>query len=792
MPLRVDLSILNQKGTPAFFSDIFANRPAAGFAGRVFISTDTGAIYEDTGSTWTLIADAGAGTTGTLQQVTTNGNTTTQGVNITAGGLSANTVNVNGDGAFTGGALSIKQYAAAPANVTGYNSISSQTSGHYFSASQGGSFKNFLFDPSSLTDVTLRSYTMPNASGTLAISSAALTNGSVVFAGTGGVLSESNATFFWDNTNKRLGIGNAAPGAPLDVHGTGTAAQFNGTGTNNAYLIFQNAGASKWRVGNLYNSGANSFEFVDAARSTNVMSLRSTGTYQEVYVNGYNTISNIASFSSSGNYAINPSLTLSIPSTTTFNSGASWSGMATSLLNTWGANNTIDQGAVMSGFIGVNRQSFSTTGLSITLNQGSNGIRAICGMQVLNQTGGTNAGTISHGASLLVQGVYPSGSANVTYTNYYGLLLNQLDEFGTVTFTNRWGIYQGGASDKNYFNGNILVKSTTDNGNALQVTGNSNITGNLGIGTTSPSTTLQVKVGTNNNIGFYTKTVNSTVMSDIETVNDAGSANTPLSINASALYLLTQNNIVQYISSSGNVLINTTTDSGYKLNVNGTATISSSLQVGSANYVESPISLNAAGVNSNGQTDIMQHITNTKYSSASGSGENNIAFGWSNHWAASFGAYKQGVNLTGFRFYGEQGYNTPVKILDITAYGLINSLPTYNNTSGSAANLGISATGEIFRSTSSLKYKTNVQDYTKGLKEVLKLRPVTYNGKNQIDNGKTFAGLIAEEVHELGLTEFVQYAEDGSPDALAYQNMVSILVKAIQELNEKLQRNNIN
>jgi len=96
MSLRVNFNILNQKGTPAFYSDTFANRPAAGFAGRVFISTNTGEIYEDTGSTWTLIADAGAGTTGTLQQVTTNGNTTTQGITITAGGLSSNTVSVIG------------------------------------------------------------------------------------------------------------------------------------------------------------------------------------------------------------------------------------------------------------------------------------------------------------------------------------------------------------------------------------------------------------------------------------------------------------------------------------------------------------------------------------------------------------------------------------------------------------------------------------------------------------------------------------------------------------------------
>lgn len=143
MSLRVHYEILNQKGTPAFYSDIFANRPTFGFAGRVFISTDTGEIFEDTGTAWTLIADAGAGTTGTLQQVTTNGKTTNQGIIITAG---------------------------------------------------------------------------------------------------------------------NLGIGTATAGAPLDVHGTGTIAQFNGTGTNNAYVFFQNAGTSKWRLGNNYNAAANSFD----------------------------------------------------------------------------------------------------------------------------------------------------------------------------------------------------------------------------------------------------------------------------------------------------------------------------------------------------------------------------------------------------------------------------------------------------------------------------------------------------------------------------------------------------
>jgi len=55
--------ILNQRGTPMFFSDTFANRPAAGIVGRIFISTDTNEIYRDTGSGWNILG-GGSGTIG--------------------------------------------------------------------------------------------------------------------------------------------------------------------------------------------------------------------------------------------------------------------------------------------------------------------------------------------------------------------------------------------------------------------------------------------------------------------------------------------------------------------------------------------------------------------------------------------------------------------------------------------------------------------------------------------------------------------------------------------------------
>jgi len=117
--------------------------------------------------------------------------------------------------------------------------------------------------------------------------------------------------------------------------------------------------------------------------------------------------------------------------------------------------------------------------------------------------------------------------------------------------------------------------------------------------------------------------------------------------------------------------------------------------------------------------------------------------------------------------------------------GYIYSPPTYALTTASAANMHISSAGGLlFRSTSSARYKNTITDATHGLTELLTLRPVTYKGNN--DGDTVFGGLIAEEVHDAGLTEFVQYNEEDQPDALAYGNMVSLCIKAIQELKEEL------
>jgi hypothetical protein len=143
-------------------------------------------------------------------------------------------------------------------------------------------------------------------------------------------------------------------------------------------------------------------------------------------------------------------------------------------------------------------------------------------------------------------------------------------------------------------------------------------------------------------------------------------------------------------------------------------------------------------------------------------------------------------NLT----YSGDDFSTHSKLLEIAYNGYISTgtlaASPYNATTAAAANLFVYTDGGLYRSTSSLKYKTNVENLTHGLDKVLQLRAVTYEGKGQTDSNQRYGGLIAEEVHDAGLTEFVQYAADGTPDALAYANMVALAFKAIQELNSKV------
>jgi hypothetical protein len=110
----------------------------------------------------------------------------------------------------------------------------------------------------------------------------------------------------------------------------------------------------------------------------------------------------------------------------------------------------------------------------------------------------------------------------------------------------------------------------------------------------------------------------------------------------------------------------------------------------------------------------------------------------------------------------------------------------YSSTTASAANLFVDSDGDLLRSTSSIKYKSDVEDYAKGLNEVMKLRPVTYKSINS-NNDKIYAGFIAEELADLKLTELYENNDNGEPDAISYAYMVTLLTKAIQQQQSQIE-----
>ena len=134
---------------------------------------------------------------------------------------------------------------------------------------------------------------------------------------------------------------------------------------------------------------------------------------------------------------------------------------------------------------------------------------------------------------------------------------------------------------------------------------------------------------------------------------------------------------------------------------------------------------------------------------------------------------------------GKVGIGTvePTQILHVVGNARITG--AYDVTTGSAANVFVTSDGVLQRSTSSIKYKSDVENYTKGLNEVMKLRPVTYKSINS-NSDKIYAGFIAEELADLKLTELYENNDYGEPDAISYAYMVTLLTKAIQEQQEQI------
>ena len=653
--INLNFDVVNQKGTPAFYSDIFANRPSYGYPGRVFISTDTGAIYEDTGTSWTLIADAGAGTTGTLQQVTTNGNTTTQGISITAGGLSSNQVSIVGG-----------------------------------TASQFLKADGTLDSSTYLTTSSASSTYLPLAGGTL----------------TGNLAIPSN----------QLAIGTATAGAPLDIHTTtGTAVQFNGTTTNNAFAFFQNAGTSKWRIGNLYNAGANSFQVYDVLNATARLTILNTGA---TTLNGALTSTSIAItggtsaqfLKADGSVDSNTYLTTSSASSTYLPlAGGTLTGAlsGTSITGT----SLVKSGGTSAQILAADG-SVITAGTNITISGGtisSSGGGGSITLSAIGSTPNANAATLTGSALNLEPASASFGGVVTTGTQTFA---------GAKTFS---GIVTGASfiptsstipTNGMYLSASNTLNFATNTTNKLTI----DTSGNFGLGITPSAwrTTQSLKAieyagggnlwgqnfsGNNPSINLHCNSYEATSTTNyIQTGYASGYQQ-----NAGTHYWLTAPSGTAGASvtwtermkiwNTGNVTIGTLTDAGYKLDVSGTGRFTGQLSASTDLAVGTTTASTIGGYNG-----ITTNGTTGSYQFFQVNGTNNGRI-----LANSTNFYFQNVNTGDIIFSTNTASPTDRLRILSTGYVYFGSLPAvttyikYNFNVGSDQNIGFRSNSGLVR-----------------------------------------------------------------------------------------------
>jgi hypothetical protein len=211
--------------------------------------------------------------------------------------LVGHSFNARGQGT-SGGVIALKQNGQVFAS-TGYAYIGSESAGKLNIYFGDTGLEAAILDNSLLT--ADRTYNLPNASGTLALTSNL----------------SSYVPYTGATANVDLGIYNLTAA----VVTANSLIQVNNTTTGDSVIAYQNQNVTKWKIGNVYNAGANSFSIYNNGLTTNAISISSTTNTisligSAVFSNNiYSNIGNIALKQNIGTATTSTYLTLNASST---------------------------------------------------------------------------------------------------------------------------------------------------------------------------------------------------------------------------------------------------------------------------------------------------------------------------------------------------------------------------------------------------------------------------------------------------------------------------------------------
>jgi len=407
-----------------------------------------------------------------------------------------------------------------------------------------------------LSGVTSSIQTQINAKFTLP----SLTSGSILFSN-GTTIAQDNANFFWDNTNKRLGIGTASPQAIF--HSVKS-------GLNGKQAIFENGSTTPERVEISMRQNGTDYAFFGLLGTTNPYILNTNGSPNDF---GFRTENKNIFFSTNfGNspmVVFNYSGKVGIGTTTPTAkldvvAGSLTSGQ--SALNVTGTLNTTTGLQAGSNFTFTSAGSTAGSvqaGIVFTLNAGYTGSATTIGGSFVNAVAGTG-----NNLNLSSAVTAPTGNGGGVYYAY-----------GTTAGLN-YGVF--GEAENGNINIGLIGKATILKNSATNI-------GITGFGLNTGTSPIQ--------IGGYFGLQNSTpTFTSAALISDNGSTTSPI-------FLARDNGTAVFsIIDGGNVGIGTTTPTAYLHIKAGTATANTA-----------PLKLTSGTLNTTAEAGAIEFLTDAYY-----------------------------------------------------------------------------------------------------------------------------------------------------------------------------------